>query len=345
MRTSPTLPLLLGASLAACGAPPADGIDEVDSAITLAVDRDACLLDGQTYDCHIDVAYGPDALQRYDLWVPRGATGRVPVVVFVHGGGYFQGSKDQGYGTTFDPRPILDAGFAYATIDYRLSGDAPFEKGVTGEYPPAMVDGGRALQHLRARSRAYGIDPARVAITGSSAGGGISLWLAFHDDLADPNGANAVARASTRPTCVGVTDTQTTLDISEVEQLLAASFVLDEGLPGLYGFTAAEYATDPAGYDRRFAASYFEASPIRHLSADDQLPVFLAYILPPGSGDIHSSEFGAYLQRGAPRDVARAYGRTNLRALGIDATLTVGGSRRANNRALATFLTSCFDQG
>jgi acetyl esterase/lipase len=59
-----------------------------------------------------------------------------------------------------------------------------------------MHDGARAVQYLRSRAKEWNLDPARVAATGGSAGAGISLWLAFHADLADPKSKDPVARQS-----------------------------------------------------------------------------------------------------------------------------------------------------
>ena len=54
--------------------------------------------------------------------------------------------------------------------------------------------------------------------TGGSAGAGISLWLAFHDDLADPQSPDPIARESTRLTCAGVMGPQTTLDPQQMKE-------------------------------------------------------------------------------------------------------------------------------
>jgi acetyl esterase/lipase len=67
-----------------------------------------------------------------------------------------------------------------------------------------MLDGGRAVQFARSKAKEWNIDKARIAATGGSAGAGISLWLAFRDDLADPKSDDPVARESTRLTCAAV---------------------------------------------------------------------------------------------------------------------------------------------
>ena len=137
-----------------------------------------------------NVSYGPDESNVYDFWrAPAGAPN--PVLLFIHGGGFRAGSKSQV--DTSLLQACLRSGISFAAIEYRLSQKAP--------YPAQMHDCARALQQIRSKAAEYGIDPARVASTGGSAGAGISQWLAFHDDLADPKSADPVARQSTRLAC------------------------------------------------------------------------------------------------------------------------------------------------
>lgn len=353
MLQAQTTPLLLVSVLAAFGLIGCGGelsSAELDPAPTGEEEGVAasgvvanCSLGGSTYRCERDVPYGNHPLQRYDIWLPNGGATPRPLVVYIHGGGYYQGDKSSAYGRMFDPQVILDAGYAFATINYRLSGEFPYEKGVTGLYPPQMQDAGRAIQALRSSARRLGIDPTRVALTGGSAGGGISLWLAFHDDLALPESANPIERQSTRVSCAAVGQTQTTLDIGEIEALLADTFVLDVGVPGLYGFTPEAYNQDPAAYQARFAASFQEASPISHLSADDTAKIFMTYELPLGSGNIHSAEFGPYLAAGRPFALAQRYGRNNLAALGVPYTLRIAQPAAQGRQAINDFLLNhCF---
>lgn len=353
--------LALCAALAACASQPADpsdngGSEEViltvgnnlDASRASAGDGQtalaACDLNGVTYRC-ATISYGSHALQDYELWLPNAShpRGEAPLVVYVHGGGYFQGDKQSAY-TLTAMADFLQAGYAFATINYRLSGEFPFEKGVTGEYPAAMRDGATALQDLRCRARQLGYSPEKVALTGSSAGGGISLWVALHDDLRDRSSPRARDRQSTKVPCVALSDTQTTLNIAEVASLLGDDrFQLDEGLAGLYGFSPAEYDSDPEDYQRRYADSMYEASPISHLSADDDVKLLLTYSLGYDEGNIHSPEFGDYLAAGRPADLAAAYARRSLRDLAIEHVLKAGQKTFRNRRNVFNFIqSSCF---
>jgi len=106
------------------------------------------------------LAYGTDSLQSLDLWVPEGAQA-APLVLFVHGGGWKRGSKDNAMGRAM-PAHMMAQGYAFASIDYRLVPAATVEQQAS--------DVAAALAHLLARAGEYGIDPARVVLTGHSAG-------------------------------------------------------------------------------------------------------------------------------------------------------------------------------
>ncbi len=119
-----------------------------------------------------NVKYGDNERNVLDLWKAKSAK-PTPLVIFIHGGGFRAGSKDQIPAVLI--QKSLDAGISIASISYRLTDTAP--------YPAQMQDGARAVQYLRHRAKELNLDPKRFAAMGGSAGAGISLWLAFHDDL------------------------------------------------------------------------------------------------------------------------------------------------------------------
>ena len=106
------------------------------------------------------LSYGKDSLQALDLWVPQGAT-KAPLVLFVHGGGWKRGSKDNAMGRAM-PAHMLQQGYAFASIDYRLVPAATVEQ--------QAADVATALAHILKRADELGIDPSRVVLTGHSAG-------------------------------------------------------------------------------------------------------------------------------------------------------------------------------
>ena len=106
------------------------------------------------------LAYGDNALQGLDLWVPEGAR-PAPLVLFVHGGGWKRGSKSNAVGRAM-PGHMLAQGYAFASIDYRLVPDATVEQ--------QAADVAAALAYLLKRADELGIDRSRVVLTGHSAG-------------------------------------------------------------------------------------------------------------------------------------------------------------------------------
>ena len=103
-----------------------------------------------------------------DVYRPRdaGAVAR-PAVVCVHGGSWDSGDRWQ---LAEAARDLAGRGFVAATVDYRLSGEAPF--------PAAVVDVRAAVRWLAARGPRFGLDPARIGVFGPSAGGHLALLVA-----------------------------------------------------------------------------------------------------------------------------------------------------------------------
>ena len=112
-----------------------------------------------------DLAYvkGGDANQRLDLVVPA-SSAPVPLILWIHGGGWEQGSYHQN-----PARAMAARGYAVASIGYRLSPQA--------KYPAQIEDCKAAVRWLRAHAAEYGIDPARVGVWGASAGGHLAALL------------------------------------------------------------------------------------------------------------------------------------------------------------------------
>lgn len=315
------------------------------SSVSLA--QSNCELADETYTCFKDVRYGDESIQKYDLWLPNQSSfpvGRIPLVIYYHGGGYIQGEKEQGYKGSYSADRFLQKGYAYATVDYRLSGDAPFVKGM--KFPPAMADGARALQHIRANAGSYNIDKFNIALMGSSAGGGIASWIAFKDNLKVRQSADLVERESTRVSCLALADTQITLNIPEVLELLNPAFVLDIGLPGLYGITPEDYLSSSEQYDTMLSSLYHRASPISHLGPEDSgIKVSLNYSLDYDSPDIHSPEFGLYLSSLEPITIASEYGRIHsLDSIGAEYSFSVNTGYRGLGNNMVSHIESCFSK-
>jgi hypothetical protein len=76
------------------------------------------------------------------------------------------------------------------------------------------------LQFIRSKAEEWNIDKARIGAYGNSAGAGTSLWLAFHDDMAELDNPDPVLRESTRLSVVGALAAQATYDILQWPEIL-----------------------------------------------------------------------------------------------------------------------------
>ena len=112
-------------------------------------------------------------------------------------------------------------------INYRLSPEVTF--------PDHYMDCARAIQFARHHAREWNLDPKRVGATGGSAGAGTSLWIGFHDDMADPNNADPVLRQSTRLTCMAVLGAQSTYDPFVIKEWVGEAASKHPALEGFYG--------------------------------------------------------------------------------------------------------------
>lgn len=107
------------------------------------------------------IAYGADPAQRLDFWTAQGIRQPAPLVIFVHGGGWQRGSKDNATGQ-WKASHYPAEGYAFASIDYRLVPAATVEQ--------QAADVAAALKTLIDRAATLGIDRRRVVLMGHSAG-------------------------------------------------------------------------------------------------------------------------------------------------------------------------------
>jgi acetyl esterase/lipase len=113
-----------------------------------------------------NIPYNGDTLQKHllDIYLPANVKDKVPLVIFIHGGGWLGNDKydDMGY-MKKTVAEIVASGFALASIDYRFSTQAVF--------PAQIQDCNRAISFLYDNARKYGLDINRFAVIGFSAGG------------------------------------------------------------------------------------------------------------------------------------------------------------------------------
>jgi acetyl esterase/lipase len=238
---------------------------------------------------HADVRYGPHERNVLDLWLAQ-ASKPAPLVIYYHGGGFSGGDKRSIPAELANK--LLDSGIHVAAANYRLSGTDP--------YPAQMLDSARALQFLRLNAKRYNIDPERIGAFGGSAGSGISQWLAFHEDLADPDNPDPVLRESTRLKAVAPFNAQSSYDPRFIQKLMNTTQV-HEALVQLFRMESPAGANNP-----RFFSAFEDASPINHLTKDDP-PILMFFSqrndpLPPdstGREHIHHPKFGFVLKEKA----------------------------------------------
>jgi acetyl esterase/lipase len=274
-----------------------------------------------------NVPYGTHPRQVLDFYQAK-SDKPTPVVFAIHGGGW-QGGDKGGYRA--QAKRFNDAGLSVVAINYRYVAPAT----ETGTDPPVkwpLADAARALQFVRSKAKAWGLDKERIGATGGSAGGCSSLWLAFHDDLADPRSDDPVARESTRLSCAAVTGAQTTLDPK----------VLREWMPnyryGGHAFGIRPKEDRDGGFQQFFEVrdkllpQIKEYSPITHVTKDDP-PVFLEYPnqkKPPVKGEeqtdpTHSALLGMILME-------------KLKAAGVEGILVYPGQTHEKYRTSADYL-------
>ncbi|MEI7435207.1 MAG: alpha/beta hydrolase [bacterium] len=114
-----------------------------------------------------NLAYGdaPGGANLLDIYLPEKKEGPFPLVVWIHGGGWANGDKSP----SGQFLQLLPRGFAVASINYRLSGQAHF--------PAQIYDCKGAIRWLRAHAREYQLDPDRIGVWGLSAGGHLVALL------------------------------------------------------------------------------------------------------------------------------------------------------------------------
>lgn len=263
--------LLLGALVSGCGGDGGSN-SEADTAFTINYVAAPIELSGIAAQFASDVSYGPETRNTFDIFLPN-ADQPTGLIIYVHGGGFTSGDKTTIYqGDSADAiREALAQGVAYASINYRLLSTMDSE----GVIKP-LSDSRRALQFMRYQADVLNIDPSKVAMYGESAGAGTSLWLAYHDDMADLDHADPVLRQSTRIAAVGAIETQASYDINRWEEDVFVDYgITIDGVqafsPGLAQQLFSFYGvSDAAQLDSNAIAAYrADVDMLGLMSADD----------------------------------------------------------------------------
>ena len=206
-----------------------------------------------------DIIYGPHKRNRLDLWLPE-TDEPTPLLVCIHGGGFRGGDKSKYHMQVSLIKSMHKAGISVASINYR------FTEGGKNPLPISMHDAARAIQYLRHHAKKYNLNKTRFAATGSSAGACISLWLAFHEDLADSDNDDPILRESTRLIATVPVGGQPTLSQRTFEQWFGVKALVEH--PAM----RAIYGLPPGGkikWTGELEAHARAISPITYLTRDD----------------------------------------------------------------------------
>ena len=266
-----------------------------------------------------DISYGPHERNVIDIFKAP-TDDATSVFLWLHGGGFCSGDK-----SAVTPEFVSElnqAGVSLAAANYRLSQHAI--------YPAPYHDCRRALQFIRHHSSSWGLDPARIAVGGSSAGAGMALWLAFRPDMADPSSEDPVERQSTKPTCAFSIDGQTSYDPRFIRKTVGGRAHLASGSPALFGVPDESWpglkGTAMPELSESVIRLVEDASPVNFLDSTAP-PVLTIYSLPrrpPTDSDdaiemIHHPRFGEDL-------------KLRMDDLGLNCTIIVDGDLLGGDR-------------
>jgi len=233
-----------------------------------------------------------------DVFVPPDDRRDRPSVLLIHGGGWLQGDRSQlrGYGIQ-----LARLGFLCVASEYRLSGEA--------RWPAQIHDCKAALRWMHANASALGIDPARIAVSGNSAGAHLSLMLAATPDVPvfEGKGGNADA-ATTVAACVAIYP-PTRLRVERTDAGGAVAALLGEKAS-----RELEDSASPITYAHRG----FPPTLLIHGNADDVVPVDASFDMYRALADAGAA-VELHVYDGAPHafDSAPDYGRQVTDIIGL----------------------------
>ena len=204
--------------------------------------------DGVKVERDIEYARAGDKALLLDVYRPESSGEALPLVIWIHGGGWSGGDKANNVAL-----PLSGRGYVVASVNYRLTGVAPF---------PAQIEDCRAaIRFLRANAAKYGIDPKHVGVWGGSAGGHLVALLGTAGDMTkwDSVGGHPDQSARVQAVC----DYYGPANF-DVEKMPGGSKGADSAVGKLLGGPVDERKDEARA-----------ASPVTYITADD--PPFLIF--------------------------------------------------------------------
>lgn len=196
-----------------------------------------------TLQSHLDIPFKttPERELKLDLYHSKDLTTPTPLLLFIHGGSWKKGNKDDYRRYLVD---FAEKGYVTASVSYRFSQEAA--------YPAALEDVVCGLQWLKDHAADYQIDTNRIAVIGGSAGGHLGMLLAYHSQdstfvSSSPCKSNASTKIQALVNFYGPVDLTTTYARQHPS---VSDFI---GVP----------------YDTETHRKYQDASPLNFISADD----------------------------------------------------------------------------
>jgi hypothetical protein len=223
-----------------------------------------------------NLKYGCYKRNVFDLW-QAGTTHPASLFIFFHGGGFTSGDKT---GVRTNPylirmiNEMLRLGVSVISANYRLTD--PKKDVDAAPFPAPMEDGVRLIQCMRTYSLMFNIDPEKIFLGGVSAGANMSIWIALHDDFADPNSPLLEERQSSRVDCVIAMQAQTSNNLLLIKNNLWEGIYDCALYQTFFGVSSREELVNPS---LETAMLFIESSALHNISPDDP-PVFFLYVGP-----------------------------------------------------------------
>jgi acetyl esterase/lipase len=173
----------------------------------------------------------------------------LPVIVFIHGGGWFEGHHNRGIAPLAH---FAARGYLCASVEYRLSGEAKF--------PAQIEDIKAAVRFLRAKAKEFHLDPEHIGVWGQSAGGHLAALLGTSGGIKELEGAGRWQKFSSR--VQAVVDWNGPVDFLDPQEEARLASRKDDAPVKLFG--------GPPQQNRQKA---LQANPITYATKDD--PPFL----------------------------------------------------------------------
>ncbi|HAF16446.1 MAG TPA: hypothetical protein DHU55_15255 [Blastocatellia bacterium] len=224
-----------------------------------------------------------------DLYSPEKFSGPLPVIVWIHGGGWSRGRKERSPAVA-----LVHDGYAVASIDYRLSSVVPF--------PAQIEDCKAAVRWLRANASKYNLDPDHIGVWGHSAGGHLAALLGTSGGVRELEGDGDNMSYSSR--------VQAVCDVSGPSDLVRLYQEASQSSADKSGKVMSAVAGLVGGSAEQNQTKTIAASPIHYVSKDD--PPFLI---------IHGENDST-----VPVTQAKSFAAA-LKAAGVETTLEIAPAR------------------